>query len=124
MSKNIFSLIKTDLLAAKSRDPAARSIIEILFTYSGFHATFFYRISHILWNIKLKFLARFLSNISRVLTSIEIHPASKIGEGFFVDHGAGLVIGETAELGNNVTMYQQVTLGGISPSLNSFNSSN
>ncbi len=119
MSKNIFSLIKTDLLAAKSRDPAARSIIEILFTYSGFHATFFYRISHILWNVKLKFLARFLSNISRVLTSIEIHPASKIGEGFFVDHGAGLVIGETAELGNNVTMYQQVTLGGISPSLNS-----
>lgn len=119
MSKNIFSLIKSDLQAAKSRDPAARSLIEIIFTYSGFHAIFLYRISHILWKIHLKFLARFLSNIARIITSIEIHPASKIDEGFFVDHGAGLVIGETSELGKNVTMYQQVTLGGISPSLNS-----
>lgn len=119
MSKNILSLIKTDLLAAKNRDPAARYLLEIIFTYSGFHATVFYRLSNLLWKFHLKFLARFISNISRIITSIEIHPAAKIDEGFFIDHGAGLVIGETSELGKNVTMYQQTTLGGISPSVNS-----
>ena len=119
MSKNFFSLILSDLKAALDRDPAARNYLEIFFTYSGFHAIIGYRVSHILWNLKLKFLARFLSNIVRVITAIEIHPSVKIGKGFFIDHGAGLVIGETSQLGDNITMYQQVTLGGISPSLES-----
>ena len=117
MSKNLFSLIVSDIKAAMDRDPAARSYLEIILTYPGFHAVLGYRISHLLWNLKLKLIARFVSNIFRILTAIEIHPAVKIGNGFFVDHGAGLVIGETAVLGNNITMYQQVTLGGISPSL-------
>ena len=119
MSKKIFRLIYSDLKAAKQRDPAARSIIEIIFTYSGFHALFLHMICHMLWGIKLKFLARFFSNISRILTSIEIHPAACIAEGFFIDHGAGLVIGETSVVGKNVTIYQQATLGGISPSIDS-----
>lgn len=119
MSKKIFSLVYSDLRAAKDRDPAARSIIEVILTYSGFHAIFFHRICHFLWMIKLKLLARFLSNFSRILTSIEIHPAASIGEGFFIDHGAGLVIGETSKIGKNVTIYQQATLGGISPSIDS-----
>ena len=119
MSKNFFTLILSDLKAAMQRDPAARHFVEIFFTYSGFHAILGYRISHILWNFKLKFLARFISNIFRIITAIEIHPSVIIGKGFFIDHGAGLVIGETAELGDNITMYQQVTLGGISPSVHS-----
>jgi len=119
MSKNFFSLIKSDLSAAKCRDPAARNIFDIIFSYSGFHAIIGYRISHFFWKIKLKFIARFISNLFRIITSIEIHPAAIIGDSFFIDHGVGLVIGETSEIGSNVTMYQQVTLGGISPSLNS-----
>ena len=102
-----------------NRDPAARHYLEILFTYSGFHATFIHRISNLLWRFKLKFIARALSSISRILTSIEIHPAAKIDEGFFIDHGAGLVIGETTIIGKNVTIYQQTTLGGLSPSIDS-----
>ncbi len=124
MSKNLFSLILYDLRAAMKRDPAARNYFEIFFTYSGFHATMFHRICHFLWNIKLKFLSRFISNISRILTSIEIHPAAKIDSGFFIDHGAGLVIGETTEIGKNVTIYQQATLGGLSPSVDSFSQRN
>jgi serine O-acetyltransferase len=101
------------------RDPAARHYLEIIFTYSGFHATFIHRICNLLWRLKLKFVARILSSISRILTSIEIHPAAKIDEGFFIDHGAGLVIGETTIIGKNVTIYQQTTLGGLSPSVDS-----
>ncbi len=119
MSKNFFKLIFSDLKAAKNRDPAARSYIEVLLTYSGFHAIFLHRFCNILWKLKLKTISRFISNISRIITSIEIHPAVEIGEGFFVDHGAGLVIGETSIIGKNVTIYQQATLGGISPSINS-----
>ena len=119
MSKNLFVLIFSDLKAAKMRDPAARNFLEIFFTYPGFHAIFFHRISNLLWKIHLKFLARFISNFIRLLTSIEIHPAATIGHSFFIDHGAGLVIGETSIIGNNVTMYQQTTLGGLSPSINS-----
>lgn len=124
MSKNFFTLVISDLKAAKSRDPAARSIMEIIFTYSGFHSILGYRLSNILWKLKLKFLSRFLSSLVRIITSIEIHPAAKIGESFFIDHGAGLVIGETCEIGNDVTMYQQVTLGGISPSIKSADQKN
>jgi len=119
MSKNLLSLIHSDLRAAMNRDPAARHYLEILFTYSGFHATFIHRISNLLWRFKLKFIARALSSISRILTSIEIHPAATIDEGFFIDHGAGLVIGETTIIGKNVTIYQQTTLGGLSPSVDS-----
>ena len=119
MSKNFFNLIKSDLHAAKQRDPAARSYLEIVLTYSGFHAILFHRICHFLWKIKLKLLSRFLANISRIFTSIEIHPAVLVDEGFFIDHGSGLVIGETSVIGRNVTIYQQATLGGLSPSINS-----
>ena len=119
MSKNLLALITTDLRAAKMRDPAARNYFEIIFTYSGFHAIFLYRVCNILWNIKLKFIARFLSNIGRIISSVEIHPAAKIGEGLFIDHGSGLVVGETCEIGKNVTLYQHTTLGGISPAINS-----
>jgi serine O-acetyltransferase len=119
MSKNLLGLIHSDLKAAMKRDPAARHYLEIIFTYSGFHATFIHRICNLLWRLKLKFIARILSSISRILTSIEIHPAAKIDEGFFIDHGAGLVIGETTIIGKNVTIYQQTTLGGLSPSVDS-----
>ena len=119
MSKNLLSLIHSDLKAAMKRDPAARHYLEIIFTYSGFHATLIHRVSNLLWRLKLKFIARILSSISRILTSIEIHPAAKIDEGFFIDHGAGLVIGETTIIGKNVTIYQQTTLGGLSPSVDS-----
>ena len=119
MSKGIFYLIFKDLKAAKERDPAARSLLEVIFTYSGFHSLCFHRVCHLLWNFKLKFIARFISNISRIITSVEIHPAAIIAEGFFIDHGAGLVVGETAVIGKNVTIYQQATLGGISPSIDS-----
>ncbi len=119
MSKNLLSLIHSDLMAAMKRDPAARHYLEIIFTYTGFHATFFHRICNLLWRLKLKFIARALSSISRILTSIEIHPAATIDEGFFIDHGAGLVIGETTIIGKNVTIYQQTTLGGLSPSVDS-----
>ena len=119
MSKNLLSLVCSDLKAAMKRDPAARHFLEIFFTYSGFHATFLHRICNLFWRLRLKFLARFLSNISRILTSIEIHPAAQIDEGFFIDHGAGLVIGETTVIGKNVTIYQQTTLGGLAPSVDS-----
>ncbi len=119
MSKNLLSLIFSDLAAAKKRDPAARNYLEIFFTYSGFHATLIHRFCNLFWKLKLKFLSRFLSNISRILTSIEIHPAAEIDKGFFIDHGAGLVIGETAVIGKNVTIYQQATLGGLTPSVDS-----
>ena len=104
MSKNLLSLIHSDLKAAMRRDPAARHYLEIIFTYSGFHATLIHRICNLLWRLKLKFIARILSSIARILTSIEIHPAAKIDEGFFIDHGAGLVIGETTMIGKNVNV--------------------
>lgn len=119
MSKNLLSLIRSDLTAAMKRDPAARHYLEIIFTYSGFHATLIHRICNLLWRLKLKFIARIISSISRIFTSIEIHPAAQIDEGFFIDHGGGLVIGETTIIGKNVTIYQQTTLGGLSPSVDS-----
>ena len=119
MSKNLFSLILSDLVAAKNRDPAARNYLEVFFTYPGFHSILIHRVCNLLWKIKFKFLARFISYLSRIITSIEIHPAANIGRGFFIDHGAGLVIGETSKIGDNVTIYQQATLGGISPSVDS-----
>jgi serine O-acetyltransferase len=94
------------------RDPAAKSRLEVFLCYSGLHAVWFYRINHWLWNHGLFLLGRFLSQIARFLTAIEIHPGAKIGRRLFIDHGVGVVIGETAVVGNDVTLYQGVTLGG------------
>ncbi len=96
----------------KQRDPAARSFLEVIILYPGVHALAFYRVANFLWKCKLLFLARFVSQIARFFTGIEIHPGAKIGEDLFIDHGLGVVIGETTEIGNNVTIYQGVTLGG------------
>jgi serine O-acetyltransferase len=96
----------------KSNDPAARNYLEILLCYPGLHALFFYKISNIFWNLKLRLIARIVSNISRFLTGIEIHPAVEIGNNLFIDHGMGIVIGETTIIKNNVKIYQGVTLGG------------
>lgn len=108
----MFSRIKKEINAVLERDPAAKSTLEVLLCYPGLHAILFHRVAHALYKKKLFVTARFLSQISRFLTGIEIHPGAKIGEGLFIDHGSGVVIGETAELGDNITIYQGVTLGG------------
>jgi serine O-acetyltransferase len=108
----MFKTIREDIQTVFTKDPAARSVLEVIFCYPGLHALWFHRSAHFLWWHKLRFLARFLSQIGRFLTGIEIHPGAKIGRKFFIDHGAGVVIGETAEVGDNVLMYQGVVLGG------------
>lgn len=108
----MWQLIKEDINCVFDRDPAARNTFEVLTCYSGVHAIVLHRLNYWLWSKHLRWLARFLGNIARWLTGIEIHPAAKIGRRFFVDHGAGVVIGETAEIGDDVTLYQGVTLGG------------
>jgi len=110
----IFSSIKEDIQAAFKKDPAARSVAEVFFCYSGLHAIWLYRVAHKLWNIGFRLEARILSQIARFFTGIEIHPAAKIGRRFFIDHGMGVVIGETAEIGDDVLMYQGAVLGGVS----------
>lgn len=105
-------IIKKDLKAVFEKDPAARNIIEVILTYPGFHAVMLHRLSHKLWNMKIPIIPRLLSHISRFFTGIEIHPAARIGAGFFIDHGMGVVIGETTEIGENCLLYQGVTLGG------------
>ena len=97
-----------------ARDPAARSRFEVITCYPGLHAIWIHRISHFLWNNQLKWLARFLSHLSRIINGIEIHPGAKIGKRVFIDHGLGVVIGETSEIGDDCTIYQGVTLGGTS----------
>lgn len=94
------------------KDPAARNILEVIILYQGFHILIFHRIAHFLYRYKLFFFARLISQIGRFLTGIEIHPGAKIGKRLFIDHGMGIVIGETAEIGDDCTMYHQVTLGG------------
>ena len=101
------------------RDPAAKSKISLIFTYPGVKAIFFHKIANFFAIAKFNLLARFISQFSRFLTGIEIHPKAKIGKNLFIDHGMGVVIGETSEIGNNVTIYHNVTLGGIAPSINS-----
>ena len=101
------------------RDPAAESRLGVMFLYPSFHVMIFYKTSNILWRYNLRFIARFIMQIGRMLTGIEIHPAAKIGCNFFMDHGLGIVIGETAEIGEDVTIYQGVTLGGVMPSIES-----
>ncbi|MBQ7632811.1 MAG: serine O-acetyltransferase [Alphaproteobacteria bacterium] len=107
-----YKLILQDIQAVLDRDPATRSKIEVVICSSGLHAIWCYRLTHWLWQRKFYLLARILSQIARFLTGIEIHPGAKIGYGFMIDHGMGVVIGETAEIGNNVTLYHDVTLGG------------
>jgi len=111
-SMGFLSDIRRDYRAVFDRDPAARSGIEVIIAYSGFHAIVFHRINHLLWNAGIPVLPRFFSNIVRFLTGIEIHPAAKIAPGLVIDHGTGVVIGETAEVGEDCLLYQGVTLGG------------
>jgi serine O-acetyltransferase len=110
----MFKTIRRDIQSVFDRDPAARSTLEILLCYPGLHAVWGHRVSHWLWMHGFKLLARWVSQVVRGLTGIEIHPGATIGPGFFIDHGMGVVIGETAEIGANVTLYHGVTLGGTS----------
>ena len=105
--------LKEDIDAVFNRDPAARNSLEVILTYPGIHALILHRGAHCLWNHEQKLAARVISYGSRIITGIEIHPAAKIGRRFFIDHGVGVVIGETAEIGNDVTLYHGVTLGGV-----------
>lgn len=110
----MFKQVREDIASVFKRDPAARNWFEVLTTYPGLHALLFHRCNHWLWNKGAKWLARWLSTFARWFTGIEIHPGAKIGRRFFIDHGMGVVIGETAEIGNDVTLYHGVTLGGTS----------
>lgn len=110
----MFNRIRDEIAVVFERDPAARSAFEIITTYPGFHALLVHRLAHRLWSWKLRWLARVIANISRLLTGIEIHPGAQIGSRFFIDHGMGVVIGETAIIGDDCTLYHGVTLGGTS----------
>jgi len=111
---SVIGRIRRDIRAARERDPAAVSNLEIILAYPGFHARQFHRLAHTLYNLKVPLLPRLISHVSRFLTGIEIHPGAKIGERLFIDHGMGVVIGETSEIGDNCHLYQGVTLGGTS----------
>lgn len=108
----MFDHLRSDIACVFDRDPAARNAFEVLTNYPGVHALLLHRLAHRLWNRRLKWLARTISSFSRFLTGIEIHPAARIGQRFFIDHGMGVVIGETAVIGDDCTLYHQVTLGG------------
>jgi len=110
----MFKRMREDIHVVFERDPAARSVLEVICCYPGLHAVWLHRISHWLWLHEANFLARLVSHGARFLTGIEIHPGATIGKGVFIDHGMGVVIGETAEIGDNVTLYHGVTLGGVS----------
>lgn len=110
----MFQSIKEDIDSVFARDPAARGVFEVVTCYPGFHARLIHRTAHWLWHAKFKWMARFLSHLGRFLTGIEIHPGATIGRRFFIDHGMGVVIGETAEIGDDCTLYHGVTLGGTS----------
>lgn len=119
MSGGMFKYFKEEINGMMARDPAARSRWEVALCYPGFHAIVFHRIAHPLWRRGWRVLARFVSQVGRFMTGIEIHPGAVIGRNFFVDHGMGVVVGETAVIGDNVTLYHGVTLGGVAPSVNS-----
>jgi serine O-acetyltransferase len=112
--REVLALLRRDIQAVFERDPAARSTLEVLLCYPGLHAIWMHRIAHWLWRRRFYLLGRLVSHVARWLTGIEIHPGAVIGPGFFIDHGMGVVIGETAEIGTNVTLYHGVTLGGVS----------
>jgi serine O-acetyltransferase len=105
-------IFRKEIKATFDRDPAATSFLEVLLTYAGLHAIIFHRITHVLWNMHIPLLPRYISQLGRFFTGIEIHPGARIGKEFFIDHGMGVVIGETAIIGDNVLLYQGVTLGG------------
>jgi serine O-acetyltransferase len=109
-----FETLRADLLAPQERDPAARGWLDVVLSYPGFHALVAHRVNHSLYRAGIPLLPRFLANIARFLTGVEIHPAARIGKGVFIDHGSGVVIGETSEIGDGCTIYQGVTLGGTS----------
>src|SRR5512143_840782 len=111
---SLFSQLREDIAVVFDRDPAARSTFEVVTTYPGFHAMVIHRLAHKLWRMQWKWLARFTSHLGRWLTGIEIHPGATIGRRVFIDHGMGVVIGETAEIGDECTLYHGVTLGGTS----------
>ena len=111
--EDIMQYFVSDVTTAFKKDPAAKSIVEVLTSYPGIQAVLLHRIAHFFWRLQLPFVPRYISGISRQITGIDIHPGAKIGRNFFIDHGTGVVIGETAEIGDNVTIYQGVTLGGI-----------
>ena len=116
--------IRSNIDSMMARDPAARSRLEVVLCYPGFQAMIFHRLSHALWRSGWRLLARWISQIARMLTGIEVHPAALIGDDLFIDHGMGVVIGETSEIGDGVTLYQDVTLGGVAPSVDSQNQRN
>ncbi len=115
----MFKAMREDIRGIKERDPAARFWLEIVLCYPGFHAIILHRAAHWLWRRNIKLLGRTISQLGRFLTGIEIHPGAVIGSGFFIDHGMGVVIGETAIIGERVTLYHDVTLGGVAPSIDS-----
>ena len=115
----MFTNLRRDLHAIIERDPAASNKWAVVFLYPSFQVMLAYRLSHHVWNFGFKFIARVIMQLARILTGIEIHPAAKIGAGFFVDHGMGTVVGETAEIGRDVTLYHDVTLGGVMPAVDS-----
>jgi len=108
----LFGRLRKEIKAVFERDPAARSVLEVLLCYPGLHAILLHRVAHFFYRHQLFLIARLVSQFARAVTQIEIHPGARLGEGLFIDHGAGVVIGETTEIGNNVTIYQGVTLGG------------
>ena len=109
----MFKNLREDINSVFERDPAARNALEIILCYPGLHALWFYRVAHWFWTSEFFLLGRFISHLGRFFTGVEIHPGAKIGRKFFIDHGMGVVIGETAEIGDNVTLYHGVTLGGV-----------
>ncbi|MEX0922980.1 MAG: serine O-acetyltransferase [Rhodovibrionaceae bacterium] len=115
----MFKTLREEIDAMMERDPAARSRAEVVFAYPGFQAVMFYRLANACWRRNWYFLGRLISHFGRMMTGIEIHPGAKIGKRFFIDHGMGVVIGETSEIGDDVTIYHDVTLGGVAPSVDS-----
>lgn len=115
----MFKTLREDIDATMARDPAAKSRLEVALCYPGFQALLVYRLSNALWRRRWHLLGRWISQVGRTLTGIEIHPGATIGRRFFIDHGMGVVIGETAEIGDDVTLYHDVTLGGVAPSVDS-----
>ncbi len=109
----MFARMRDDITSVFDRDPAARSVLEVLFCYPGLHAVWMYRVAHWFWSKQCYFIGRYLSQVGRFFTGIEIHPGARIGRRLFIDHGMGVVIGETAEIGDDVTLYHGVTLGGV-----------
>jgi serine O-acetyltransferase len=119
MALRIFKTLRDEIDSMMARDPAARSRVEVMLTYPGFQAVMWHRFAHAAWRRGFRLTGRFISNFARWTTGIEIHPGARIGRRLFIDHGMGVVVGETAEIGDDVTLYHDVTLGGTSPSVNS-----